>query len=345
MPSQAAGANAISSPGEARLEAYLKDELGLDGELSVQPVAGGQSNPTFFVTVGRRRLVLRKRPAGTLLPSAHAVDREYRVQKALAGTGVPVPTMLLYRDDPTIVGTSFYVMERVEGRIFGDSAMASTAREDRREMYASAARVLAAIHDVDIEAAGLSDFGKHGGFIQRQLKRWSQQWQLSKATDDPAMEKLIAWLRENIPATDETTLTHGDFRIGNLIYHPTEPRVIAVLDWELSTLGDPLADLAHSCAYSWHIKPDEYGGLLGVDLDAGGLPTLAEFVDEYRKASGGRRELTDYHLAFALFRNAAIFEGIAARARQGNASSADAARVGALAPLFVQRGAKIAGRG
>lgn len=324
------------------LAAYLARNIGVEGPLTITPVMGGQSNPTFFVETPTRKMVLRKRPSGVLAPSAHAVDREYRVQKALEGSDVPVARMLLYCDDPDIIGTAFYMMERVDGRIFADSAMAAAPQAERCEMYRSAARVLAAIHGIDIDAAGLGDYGRRGGFFERQLKRWSQQWEMSKAEDDPDMERLIAWLRGNLPAEEETTLTHGDFRIGNLIFHPTEPRVIAVLDWELSTLGDPLADLAHSCAYGWHIAPDEYGGLLGVDLEANGLPTLDEFAEAYREASGGRRKLTDYHLAFALFRNAAIFEGIAARARQGNASSANAARVGALAPKFIQRGVRMA---
>lgn len=326
-----------------RLEAFLATRLGLDGPVSISAVAGGQSNPTFFVDAGSRRMVLRKRPAGDLLPSAHAIDREYAVQAALAGSAVPVAPMLLYCDDAAVIGTPFYLMERVEGRIFSDSVLAAAHPDERRPMYRDAARVLAAIHGVDIDAAGLAGFGRRGGYIERQLKRWSEQWRLSAGAEDAAMERLVRWLGQNMPCGEETSLTHGDFRIGNLIYHPTEPRIVAVLDWELSTLGDPLADLAHSCVYGWYVRREEYGGMLGVDLAAAALPTLEEFVREYERARGGGRALEDYHLVFALFRNAAIFEGIAARARQGNAASGDAARVGALAPLFLQRGLELAG--
>ena len=340
-----------SLPGDAsqlpfdpnRLEAFLAERLGLDGPMTISAVAGGQSNPTFFVDAAARRLVLRKRPPGELLPSAHAIDREYAAQAALAGSGVPVAPMLLYCDDEAIIGTAFYLMERVEGRIFSDSVLAAAPAGERRQMYRDAARVLAAIHDVDVDAVGLGGFGRRGGSIERQLRRWSEQWRLSAVAEDPAMERLVRWLAQNVPAGEETRLTHGDFRIGNLIYHPTEPRIVAVLDWELSTLGDPLADLAHSCVYGWYVRPEEYGGMLGVDLAAEALPTLEEFVGDYQRARTSGRTLEDYHLVFALFRNAAIFEGIAARARQGNASSDNAARVGALAPLFLQRGLELAG--
>lgn len=328
---------------QTALCAYLARTLGVEGPFVVTPVAGGQSNPTFFVDAPRRRMVLRKRPPGVLLPSAHAIDREFTVQTALAGSGVPVAPMLHYCEDETVVGASFYLMERVEGRIFQDSTLDASPPEERRTMYREAARTLAAIHDVDIDAVGLGGFGRRDGYLERQLKRWSEQWRLSAVADDPVMERLIAWLQANMPQEEQTRLTHGDFRIGNLIFDPVEPRVAAVLDWELSTLGDPLLDLAHSCIFAWHVKPDEYGGMLGVDLAARKLPTLDQFIVDYRAASSAPQQLGAYHLAFALFRNAAIFEGIAARARQGNASSGDAAKVGALAPLFTRRAAELAG--
>lgn len=334
----------MAAPFDApRLESYIKEKLGLSGELIIQPISGGQSNPTFFVDVGQRRLVLRKRPPGVLLPSAHAIDREFRVQEALAGSDVPVARMLHYCDDTAIIGTAFYLMDRIDGRIFPDSAMSSAPHGERREMYRSAARILAAIHDFDLERSKLGDFGRHGGYMARQLKRWSGQWRLADGENNAEMERLVAWLEQNMPGDEETSLTHGDFRIGNLIYHPVEPRVVAVLDWELSTLGDPLADLAHSCVYAWHVRPEEYGGLLGIDLAGSGLPDLNDYVADYRSASGRDRRLMDYHLVFALFRNAAIFQGIAARARQGNASSDNAASVGGLAPILLRRGVELAG--
>lgn len=317
---------------------FLRREMAdLDGPMLVESIDGGQSNPTFFVTFGERRMVLRKRPPGTLLPSAHAVDREFRVLAALQGTAVPVPKVYLLNEDESLIGTAFYVMERIDGRIFRDSRLASAPKAERRIMYRSMAKTLAAIHMVDVEAAGLSSFGKRGNFYQRQIARWTRQWHLSKTRSIPEIDRLAAWLPANLPEGERTTIVHGDFRVGNLIFHPTEPRVVAVLDWELSTLGHPLADLAHSCVYTWMLRPDEYGGVMGLDLEAEGLPTAEEFTDDYWRALGGGGRLGIFEMVLALFRNAVIFEGIAARARDGNAAAADAERVGALAPVFAQR--------
>jgi aminoglycoside phosphotransferase (APT) family kinase protein len=211
-------------------------------------------------------------------------------------------------------------------------------------MYRAAAEALAAIHSVDIDAAGLRDFGRTGRFIARQIERWSRQWVLSRDAEGiPEIDRLSGWLREHLPqGEEESTLVHGDFRVGNLIFHPSEPRVAAVLDWELSTLGDPMADLAHSCIYAWHTRPEEYGGILGLDLEGEGLPTLGEFVASYKSAAEAPRVLTRYHLAFALYRNAIIFAGIAARARAGNAASASASEAGRLAPVLARRGLTVA---
>ena len=320
------------------LDNFLKARIpGLSGRLLLEPVAGGQSNPTFFATFDNRRLVLRKRPAGTLLPSAHAVDREYRVMDALGRVGIPVPRVILYHPDEDVLGTAFYVMERVDGRIFHDSQLAAAPKADRLEMYRSAAHTLAAIHRVDFEAAGLSSFGKHGHFFSRQIARWTQQWRMSKTREIPEIERLIAWLPANLPEDAQTTVVHGDFRIGNLVFHPTEPRVVAVLDWELSTLGHPLADLAHSCIYGWYVTPQEYGGLLGLDLEQHGLPTQERFADAYYAQSGQVEKLGTFHSVLALFRNAVIFEGIASRAKAGNASASNAADVGQLTTVFARR--------
>lgn len=329
-----------SLPFDARvLQRFLAERLGAQGVTTVVPVAGGQSNPTYFVDLGGRRLVLRKKPPGTLLPSAHAVDREYRVQAALAQSAVPVAPVVLYHEGDEVVGTPFYLMERVEGRIFADGALTEAPKAERRAIYRSAARTLAAIHDLDVDAAGLGDYGRRGGYLERQLARWSKQWALSRHQPIPEIDALADWLGRNLPAEeDETTLVHGDYRIGNLIFHPAKPEVAAVLDWELSTLGDPLADLAHACVYGWHIGPQEYGGLLGLDLAAHGLPSMDEFVADYMAARQTRRAFTPYYLCFALFRNAVIFAGIAARARDGSAAAANAAEAGALAPVFARRG-------
>jgi len=325
------------------LESHLRRRLGLSGAMKLEPVAGGQSNPTYFLDFGSRRFVLRKKPPGKLLPSAHAVDREFRVQSALAGSDVAVAPMVLYHSEPDIVGTPFYLMERVEGRIFSESGLKDVAHDERRMMYRSAAGVLAAIHSIDIDAAGLRDFGKTGSYLARQIERWSRQWELSRDEGIPEIDRLAGWLRERLPEGDgETALVHGDFRFGNLIFHPGEPRVAAVLDWELSTLGDPIADLAHCCVYAWYNRPEEYGGVLGIDLEAEALPSLEEFTADYMAACAVPRALTRYHLAFALFRNAVIFAGIAARARAGNAASKSAAEAGRLAPVFARRGLSVA---
>ncbi|WP_372002444.1 phosphotransferase family protein [Tistrella mobilis] len=321
------------------LAAYLAARVdGAGPTVSLTRLGGGQSNPTYFLDTGSRRLVLRKRPAGTLLPSAHAVDREYRVQAALADTGVAVPRMVHFCDDPTVIGTQFYVMERVDGRVLHDNALPDIPVAGRGAYFDALARMLAAIHAVDVVAVGLRDYGRSGGFAARQIARWTKQWQLSATAANPAMDRLIDWLPRNLPEDDSTTLVHGDFRLGNVMFHPTEPRIVAVLDWELSTLGHPLADLAHSCIYTWMMRPEEYGrGLAGLDRAALGLPEMEAFCRTYFEASGRTGPLTRFHLVLALFRNAVIFEGIAARARQGNAASDDAAEVGRLAPALAAR--------
>lgn len=302
---------------------------------------GGRSNPTFFADYDNRRLVIRKKPGGVILPSAHAVEREYRVLSALQQSAVPVPPVLLLETDSSIMGTPFYVMERVEGRIFADSALGGASPCVRMPMYGSAAKVLAALHSVDIEATGLGGYGKKGNYYQRQISRWTKQWQLSKTRDDANVETLIAWLPQHLPDSDETTLVHGDFRIGNLIFHPKEPRVIAVLDWELSTLGHPMADLAHMCVFTWSMNADEYGGVRDLPLDELSLPSLEQFLDLYYQSTGDGHRISAFDLVLALFRNAVIFEGIAARALAGNATSADAHKVGSLASVFARRAVEL----
>ncbi|MGU3495427.1 phosphotransferase family protein [Xanthobacteraceae bacterium A53D] len=319
------------------LDAFLRKALPeLSGTMEVTPIAGGQSNPTFFVTYGDRRLVLRKQPPGALLPSAHAVDREHRIISALRDTGVPVPPALLYCDDRTVVGTPFYVMERVDGRVFHDCTLPGVAPSERAAMYASMARTLAALHNVDVAAVGLSDYGRPGNYFARQVSRWSRQWREIRTREDANIEHLIRWLPEHMPADDTTAIVHGDYRIGNLMFHPTEPRVVALLDWELSTLGHPLADLAHS-AMAWHSLPDEYGGIRGLPLETLGIPDLDAYLAVYDGEARHGQKLAPFHMAFALFRWSMIFEGIAARAKAGTASSSDAGATGHLAAVFAQR--------
>lgn len=326
-----------------KLADWLRPRLdGIGPDLALRQISGGQSNPTYFLDSGRRRLVLRRRPDGALLPSAHAVDREYRVQAALRGTGVAVPQMLIYCQDRAIVGTEFYVMERVEGRVLHDNTLSEIPKADRHAYFDELARMLAAVHRVDINAAGLGGFGKLGGFANRQIGRWTQQWTLSNPSPNADIDRLIDWLPRNLPQDDRTTLVHGDFRLGNVMFHPTEPQIVAVLDWELSTLGHPLADLAHTCVYTWFMSPTEYGrGLRGENPAEYGVPDLPDFTQSYFAAAGHEGTLTTFWLALALFRNAVIFEGIAARARQGNASAANAAEVGALAPRLAALGAEL----
>lgn len=321
----------------AQLQAFLSGALAdADGPMAIERISGGQSNPTFFVTFGDLRLVLRKQPPGSLLPTAHQIDREYRVVKALGQTDVPVPEMLLYCEDPTIIGTPFYVMRRVDGTVFHDCRLYGMAREYRRDAYRSLAQSLARLHAVDPDAAGLGDYGRKGNYFARQVVRWSRQWDLSRQGDDPNIDTLVEWLPRNIPDDDNSTIVHGDYRPGNVIFAADAPNVAAILDWELSTLGHPLADLAH-CCMAWRTGPDEYGGLLGLDLDALGLPGQTEFENWYYEAAGHSLHLQPFHVAFALFRFAVIFEGIAARAKDGTAASSNAGEVGHLARVFARR--------
>jgi aminoglycoside phosphotransferase (APT) family kinase protein len=320
-----------------RLADYLRGALpNLSGSIQLQRIEGGQSNPTFFVTVGDRRLVLRKQPPGELLPSAHAIDREYRVQAALAGSGVPVPRMLHYCSDPSVIGTPFYLMDRLDGRVFHECSLPGVAPADRGRMYDSLAASLAALHNVDPEAVGLDDYGRHGGYFARQIARWTRQWELTRQGDNPDVTRLIAWLPEHIPEDEAWAISHGDFRVGNVMFAADAPRVVGVLDWELSTLGHPLADLAH-CCIAWHSRADQYGGVDGLDLRAAGIPTQASFEGAYYARANHRQRLEPFHMAFVLFRFAVVFEGIAARAAGGNAAAANAGEVARIGRVFAER--------
>lgn len=340
---QAEGRNGPSASGfdARRLEAYLRSVIpGLSAPMRVERVAGGQSNPTFFLDFGAVRLVLRKQPPGVLLPSAHAVDREYRVMRALAGTEVPVPATLLFCEDRDIVGTPFYVMRRVEGRVFHDCRLEAVPAAHRRDMYRAAAAALGKLHRIDPDRAGLGDFGRRSGYFTRQIGLWSRQWSLSHNRRDANIEALMEWLPRNVPADAPAVISHGDYRIGNLLFDVGKREVAAILDWELSTLGHPLADLAHFCI-AWHTGPDEYGGIRGLDPPASRLPEQAEFEGWYYAGCTHGLSLKPFHLAFALFRYAVIFEGIAARARAGNAADAEASHVGGLARVLARRAVQV----
>ncbi len=319
------------------LDAWLRQQLPeLKGPLELARIEGGQSNPTYFVSYPERRLVLRKKPAGAVLPSAHAVEREYRVLESLGQTDVPVPRVLLFHPDSDVIGTPFYLMERLDGRVVHDNALPGMAPDERRQVYRSMAETLARLHTVDPMAIGLEGFGRPNGYFARQIARWTRQWELSHTRDLADIDRLVAWLPEHIPDDNTVGIVHGDFRLGNLMLHPSEPRVLAVLDWELSTLGHPLADLAHSCM-AWRSSPDEFGGLLGCDLARLGIPHEASFIADYQCLAQHGQMLQPFHHAFACFRFAVIFEGIAARAQAGNAAAGNAAEVGKLSSRFARR--------
>ncbi|MFZ5525188.1 MAG: phosphotransferase family protein [Pseudomonadota bacterium] len=331
------GSNTVlDAQATGRLQAWLERQVpGCQGPMRLERIHGGQSNPTFFVYVGDQALVLRKQPPGELLPSAHAVDREFRVQQALADTGVPVPRMRAFCDDRAVIGTPFYVMDKLDGRVLSSQAIPELPPAQRRACWLAMAETLARLHAVDWAALGLADYGKPGNFFARQIGRWTRQWQASRTREDANIERLITWLPAHIPPGDETTIVHGDFRLGNLMFHPTEPRVIAVLDWELSTLGHPLADAAYS-AMGFHTAPSAFDGLKGLDLTALGLPTQAEYLAHYQASSGRTEAVSNFHLAFSLFRFAVILEGISARAQSGNAAAEDAVAVGRQSAAFAQ---------
>ncbi len=310
---------------EAALARFLEPHLpGAAAGLEVRQFEGGQSNPTFELTVGDRTFVMRKQPPGELLPSAHQVDREYRVMAALEGTGVPVPKMIACCEDTSVIGTKFYVMEKVAGRVFSDLLLSELAREDRRAVYLDLIRVLAELHKVDPGSVGLAEFGRPGNYYSRQISRWSRQYEASKTEDLPAMDKLIAWLPERIPESDETCVVHGDYRLGNVMLHPTEPRIVAVLDWELSTLGHPLADLGYLCM-DYHSPGYDGQGLGNADLAQLGIPDEAEMVRHYCDLTGrdGIENWT-FYVVYNLFRSAAIIQGVYKRGLDGNASSEQA---------------------
>jgi aminoglycoside phosphotransferase (APT) family kinase protein len=315
-----------------RLEAWLRVHLaGFRGPLAAERFAGGQSNPTYKLTAASGCYVLRRKPLGPLLPSAHAVEREYRVMRALAGSGVPVPRVHALCEDNAVIGSAFYVMEHLDGRIFWDQRLPEQDPDERRAMFDSMNAVVAALHSLDHEALGLADFGRPGNYMARQIARWSRQYQASETDKQPAMDALIEWLPRHLPPESAPRLVHGDYRMDNLVFHKSEPRVIGVLDWELSTIGDPLADFAYH-AMAWRVTPELFRGLAGVDFAALGIPTEAEYVAAYCRRTG-RAAIADweFYMVYSLFRLAAILQGIARRAIDGTAASAEAMAVGRLA--------------
>jgi aminoglycoside phosphotransferase (APT) family kinase protein len=327
----------------AALEAWMRANVaGFEGPLTVEQFRGGQSNPTFRLATPGHRYVMRRKPAGKLLPSAHAVDREYRVITALAGSEVPVPRTLGLCTDDAVIGSAFFVMDFVDGRVMWDGALPGMTTAQRAEIYWEMNRVIAALHKVDFDARALGDYGKPGNYFARQIGRWTKQYQASETETIESMNRLIEWLPVNIPDDDATTIVHGDFRLDNLVFHPTEPRILAVLDWELSTLGHPLADFSYHCM-SWHVPPGAFRGLIGHDLAALGIPAEKEYVARYLERVG-RPPIDprhwDFYIAYNMFRAAGIAQGIMGRVKDGTAASQHALEVGKSARTLADLGWK-----
>jgi aminoglycoside phosphotransferase (APT) family kinase protein len=318
------------------LEKYLGFKI-----RKIEQFKGGQSNPTYKITAADgKAYALRRKPPGKLLPSAHAVDREFRVISALHKVNFPVAKPLVLCEDEGVIGTAFYVMDCVEGRVLWDQSLPGMSRSERFAIWDEMNKVIARLHGIDYRQVGLEDFGKPGNYVARQVARWTKQYQASETEKIEAMDNLIAWLPANIPPETGTAVVHGDFRLDNAIYHPREPRILAVLDWELSTLGDPLVDFAYHCM-SWHIPPGSFRGVAGLDLEALGIPSEAQYVSAYCERTG-RAGIDpshwDFYLAYNLFRMAAILQGILKRVVDGTAASAHARDAGSRAKPMAELG-------
>ncbi len=320
---------------------YLEEHLvGFRGPLEMRQFSGGQSNPSYLLTTPDARYVLRRKPIGQLLESAHAIDREFKVTSALARhSSVPVARPYVYCADRSIVGSEFYVMEFIEGRVFWDTSFPEVDRESRPSYFAAMNAALASLHNVDVTEVGLQDYGRQSGYVARQLARWSRQYAQDAAIADrvPAMEHLFDWLAARIPTESSTTIVHGDYRCDNLIFHPSEPRVVAIIDWELSTLGDPLADFAYHLMM-YRLPSLAFPGLKHADLNALNIPSESAYIDQYCRQTGrSTLDALDFYLVFSMLRLAGIFHGIRARLRRGTAASPRAedyaARVEAVADL------------
>jgi len=328
----------------ARLAKYLTGRIPAFASLEVHQFKGGQSNPTYLVDAGGRRYVLRRKPPGKLLPSAHAVEREYRVMTALAGTEVPVPRTWCLCEDPEVIGTAFFLMDHVDGQVHWDPTLPGLEPAARRALWLEINRVIAALHRVDYARLGLADYGRPGNYIQRQIERWTRQYRSSETERIEAMDNLIEWLPRNVPPGEETSIVHGDYRIDNLIFDRARPQVLAVLDWELSTLGHPLADFAYHLM-AWRLGPGQFRGMHGMDLSALGIPAEAEYVALYCERTG-RSSVgpVDFYVAYNMFRLAAILQGIAKRAIDGTAANERAVETGRRARPTAEAGWALAER-
>ncbi|GIZ51147.1 phosphotransferase family protein [Noviherbaspirillum aridicola] len=328
------------------MQAYMRQHVeGFSGELDVEQFNGGQSNPTFKLTAGGKSYVLRTKPgpAAKLLPSAHAIEREFRVMDALNRAGFPAARQYALCTDESVIGRAFYIMEFVAGRVLWDQSMPGMTPAERAAHYDEMNRVIAQLHTIDYAAIGLADYGKPGNYFARQIDRWTKQYKASETEKIEAMDNLIEWLPKHIPAGDETSIVHGDYRLDNMIFHPTEPRVLAVLDWELSTLGHPLADFSYHCM-SWHIAPGQFRGIAGLDLASLGIPSEDAYIAKYCERTGKtiRKEDFSFYLAYNMFRMAGILQGIMKRYVDGTASSEQALKAGKAARPMAEMGWKYA---
>ena len=326
----------------AALQQYMQTHVeGFSGELEISQFKGGQSNPTFKLSAGGKHYVLRTKPgpAAKLLPSAHAIDREFRVMDALNKAGFPSARQYALCTDEALIGRAFYIMEFIDGRVLWDQSLPGMSPTERAAYYAEMNRVIAALHTIDYAAIGLASYGKPGNYFGRQIDRWSKQYKASETETIDAMDQLIEWLPKNIPAGDETSIVHGDYRLDNMMFHPTEPKILAVLDWELSTLGHPLADFSYHLM-SWHIPEGQFRGIGGLDHKALGIPTEAEYIANYCARTGRtlRPEDIKFYLAYNMFRMAGILQGIMKRYADGTASSAQALKSGQAARPMAEMG-------
>lgn len=335
------------------LATYLQQHLsGFAGPLQVEQFKGGQSNPTYKLVTPQRSYVMRSKPGpiAKLLPSAHAIEREFRVMSALQGSEVPVPHMHLLCEDESVIGRAFFVMEFMQGRVLWDQSLPGMTNTERTAIYDEMNRVIAALHQVDVKAVGLADYGRPGSYFERQIARWGKQYMASITEPISAMERLMEWLPAHMPASardeSQVSIVHGDYRLDNLMFHPTEPRAMAVLDWELSTIGHPLADFSYH-VMSWHIPQSTFRGIGGLDLASLGIPTESAYIRQYCERTGRRNVEAvmadwNFYLAYNLFRAAGISQGIAKRVEDGTAASAEAKQVAASARPLAEMAWKLA---
>lgn len=324
------------------LSDYMHQHVdGFTGDLQIEQFKGGQSNPTFMLTAGSKRYVLRTKPApaAKLLPSAHAIEREFRVMDALSKAGFPAARQYALCEDEAVIGRAFYIMEFMDGRVLWDQSMPNMSNAERAAHYDEMNRVIAQLHTIDYQSIGLQTYGKPGNYFGRQIDRWTRQYKASETEHIPAMEQLIEWLPQHIPAGEQTTIVHGDYRLDNMIFHPTEPRILAVLDWELSTLGHPLADFSYHCM-SWHIVPGLFRGIAGLDLKSLGIPTEEDYLAKYSERTGIAIHKEDFrfYLAYNMFRMAGILQGIMKRYKDGTAASEQALKNGQAARPMAEMG-------